>query len=743
MADSFFLFFAAALALSSCSLKLHEPAYKPQGIVIRSESQACLKQTGSTVERFLEGKAEVAEIDQFWSCLDLSVRYFLKNTSGEDPNSYKPRELANFVGKYFLNGVVIPDSLLARGMRLKQGLFSGRGDVLTRAEIEGLLRLFSGFASASKIIGPYMPLSPASLVARANSDEKIEEAMNALDLAGKSLSGAMEQGLGTYSMADLSSLLAELHVFFETQGWSAKWISSIEPYLPVVASLKGIVIAPPKTEMLPADWLRLFELAPRYYAIYLRYQLYFGGTDGPELKGNDLYQLVSLLDRGMPLLESSMRNRNVPVINTEELDDLLDRLEELKLLSYPKGQLREVLALVLKRALPDPESKGSMRVSLATLKELRVLYSYFTDGLREIDGAFRKELGDSEATYGQIQRMKAKQLFPGNRSSFTVFNNDSTRVAIADLRANVEHINVSFDPRARMAVVPVGGAVPMSRFHLQRMHYLRTLNKILLRAYGDSSREVINQRQILGMLSDLEPIFRLFKIDSADLKKAVPARLFEASLFLPSSDGQPSLKMNEAIELESLFLSVIERAPKAHHPLAKACRSEKGAVRPDCYREAFAANLTTAWSNVPGLAAALKAVPEEDRIDLLTQLDGFLRKGKTENSYVEGDTKSLLLMGYYIELLFFRFDQNRDRQIDEQECRLAFPLFRPFIAKKAEALGRKDPAEHFKIFTYILAHRKVPQSFWEKLGYLGWKDDNAFTIDRPGTVEVLSTLLAL
>ncbi len=339
-------------------------------------------------------------------------------------------------------------------------------------------------------------------------------------------------------------------------------------------------------------------------------------------------------------------------------------------------------------------------------------------------------------------RSKAKLLFAGEHSSFTVFNNEATKVALIDLRSSVEKINISFDPRARIAVVQANGALPLSRFHMQRMHYLRTLNKILLRAYGDSTREVISPKQIMGMLADLQPVFRLLKVDSSSFRKAAPARLFEASLFLPSSDGELSLKMSEAIELESLFLSVIERAPAAHKLLTRACRAGES-ISTDCYREAFSSRMTDTWSNVPGLARAMSALPEQERIEQLTQLDGFLRKGKTNKPYVVDDTKSLLLMGYYIDLLFFRFDVNHDGQIDEQEARPAFPLFRPFIAKKAEALGRKDPAEHFKIFTYILAHRKVPESFWDKLGFLGWKDDNAFSIDRPGTLDVLSTLLAM
>jgi hypothetical protein len=733
-----------SVSLFSCSLRFGDPQPEPVSLQAQLQGQDCLEGAGPILDRFFSGRSSNQEIDRFWGCLNQALASFSSHVDGRSQESYRPEELAAFVSRFFLANREVPSELLRSLMILKQALFSGSATEISKSELSEIGRMFGAFATASKILLPHMPITPEFLKERAAKGENVEPAILAIKESSAVLLTAFDGRLGNYALSDFEQLLRHTSRFFSSNGWNNSWIETPISYWSLLGPLKALLVSPPEDRILPDDWRIFVSVLPSYYSLYLRYDLDINAGFSL-LQGEKLLKLVSLLDELIPLLESSLNRRSDKLVKAEEIRNLLEEFRKRGWLPWPVKDSTELLNLALRRFLPDPASKGRLQISAVNLRELRNLYVYFTEGVRALEGGFRRELGHRNWETGTITRQRANSLFRSAGSRDTVFNNEITKVALRDLLRNLNEVNLAYSGPQKMVVIPNASEIRASFPHLQRLHYLRTANRILLRAYGNQRSGTITAAQTKTILREISPILNMLGVNAATLIRATDARFFEASLFLPSSDGKESLTMTEALELESLLLSVLAEAPNIHREIQRQCRSRGetigATVSASCFRLAFAHRIQWTWRGAPALAAVIAGMHQRDREEILEKIDGFLRKDRWGKPYDQNDTQSLLQIPYYMELLFFRYDKNRDNWISETEAKLAFPLFRSLIAQKAAELGRTDPAEHYKIFTYILARRKVPESLLEKLDYLNWQPETPYAIDRVGIIAVFSTLL--
>lgn len=726
--------------LSSCSLRINEPM-PPQERFEVNVGADCLTKSGNTLDRFFAGQSNPAEIDLFWNCLDTSIESFLKNTQGQDPNAYDPKELANFISKYFLQNSQIHPQLLEEFMSLKVALFGGNERKLSRQEIQQVRTLFSQFANASKKIAPHMPLSADKILQRIQSVEELEELITAVDETGEILTVTLANGLGSYPFQRLEGLLRQLEIYGSKNNGSMKWSRGIQAYLPIIKKLKSLTISPDPELIQREDWKRIADTGPQIYSLYLRFQLYFPSSK-PELFGKNLFRFSRLLDEALPILEKALLMRASPKVTEQEIQSILEELHQRKFFETSPQEIKEILALVLKRFLPDPNSKNPNEITLKNIEEFRIFYRYFVDGLHTISAVFEKNPNDSDLSTKTLTRRKAVAKLDELGDSFSIFPSESSKVVVADLKFLLQNVSLVHPLGKDIVVVRGPGDFPQSHGHLLTLFYYNTVNKFLIRAYGNQKQKSISEKQIRYLLNDLAPLLRLFNLSSSSLTKGISSRLFEASLFLPSSDRYTNLNHLEALELESLLFSVVKEAPNLHDAIQKYCRTRSEKVQPQCYREELSERISKSLRGVPLMGEALAQRDFRDRVEIIGNLDLFLRKSKIDTAYSEEDTRSILLTLYYIELLFYRFDKNENGVIENEEAKKAYPFFQNFIAEKANALGRTKPEEHYKIYTYILAKRKVPTTFFEKLDYLNWKPSNAFAIDRAGILDIFSTIIS-
>lgn len=733
-----------ALLLSSCTLKTNEQELKAPSLSVTSAQQGCLANSGSTISKFFDGEITEPELDYFWNCLTHSFQMFADNTRGTQQDYYAPEELAGFMSKYFLKGKSVPAPLLRQAMNLKKGVMGGSSERITRQELKDTVRLIKAFHEQSLKLRPYMPLGSDSILKRTLSDQELEFALQAFQSSMQEIGKALEGSIGTYSISDFNSLLVELKAFMY-EGQEKNWIDTTLAMAAVIGPAKSVFVAPPATEISQNDWPQFFYLVPRYFALYLR-SVYYFQTPKDYQHGAGLLIVEKVLNEGVDLIGKALENHPSGRVETEELDALLKSLDKVDLLPDDISRIRKILVLATTKIFPDPESR-KMQISKANLKGFRETYLYFTEGLHGLESVYRRELGDADYL---VRSMDRDDLLKYSTADFLkgTFNQDElSKEAVEDLRRSAREVRTIFPNAANVVFVPHKRKFPdLSYFHMAKMHLFRTINRLLLRTYGGSHS--ISENQIVEALRDMDPVLEFYKIDSKDLIQSVHPRLFEASLFLPSSDGLTNIKMTEALEMEALLISTIDRHAKIHEYIASKCKKRNDrngdpTIEPDCYRRQFTKQIKRYWDFIPGLADFTDNLSPSEQLNMFQKMDAFLRKGRTDAYYTKGDTKSFVLMPYYIELLFSRFDANNDNFFDEKEAKLAYPVFEPFIAEKANALGYTKEEQHYKIFTYILAKKTLPKSFLEKIDFLAWDKDGEFKTNRGDVVTIFATLLSL
>lgn len=744
MRSKLLLLLSCAL-FSSCTLKINEPEISPPTLSVTNVQQGCLANTGPTISRFLDGEIPESELNTFWTCLSRSFQMFADNTRGKNEDYYEPEELAEFMSKYFLEGKQVPAPLLKQAMNLKKGIMGGSSNKITRKELRDTVKIINALHEQSMKLLPFMPMSAKALEDKELSEDQLELALKTFETSMTEIGKSLEGSIGTYSFEEFNSLMRELKFFIYEKNSGKNWIDAAINIANALGPLKSMFVAPPAAQISQNDWPQFFYLVPKYYTLYLRANYHLHAPRDYD-HGYGLFAADRLASESVSLLELALNNHPEGKINENEIDDVLNSFEKFDFSKEDIKNYRNILVTIFTKIFPSSNAK-KFQITKESLTSFRTASTYLGEGLFALDSAYSRQLGAGDFFIRTMTKTEFLKLTEDDLLYGTNLQNDISRQAVRDILKSVSEIKTVAPNASNVAFVPnKKEEVKISFFHLAKLHILRTINALVLKAYSGSDK--LSEVQVQAVFNDLKPVFDLLKIDSSSIQQTIHPRLFEASLFLPSSDGDISITMNEALEFETLLVSTLDRHKKIHEFIVTKCSKKfdpdgNSIVEAECYRRKLTEQIKRFWDYIPGLADYMNAMPSKEQINMIKKMDTFLRKGRVNSPYTLSDTKSYVLMPYYIELLFSRFDKNLDGLIDEKEAKIAYPVFEPFIAEKANAMGYRTADDHYKIFTYILSHQTLPKTLFEKAGFYAWKKDAAFNIDRGNVVTIFSTLLSL
>lgn len=741
------------IALAGCSLRLNDPVEKTNVNV----SVGCLTGAGEKINAFAEGRASAAELDGFWNCAEKAFNTFYSHTEGSTTDAYKPEELGSFLSKYFLKGKPVPAGLMHEAMVLKQAVFGGRSDRLTKNELLSLLRVIKVGRRITMRLRPHMPIRHEQFVARRYSGEQFEEALAAFQEGMALLGETLKNSHGTYLVDNQDALLRELKEFLypENDG-KTHWVDNLTRWSRAMRPAKALFVAPPKDEIRPGDWQIVYRMAPRYYALYLRARFYGGGDAnlfrGPGLRFTE--QLFAEFGELFRLALEAQPNQEIP---SEAVDELIDAMGETGLLpgDLKPATLRAFTRVLFGKILGSA-ANDSYRINAQTLQQLSQHFYFGTEGLRAVEALARHHLNDERAFTGFVRVADAKKTPRSKLIEATAFQNELSEEAVDAVLKTVGDVRTIFPEGGAHVYIPDGMATaPLTFHHMTRLHLLRTLNRLLMQTYGKPGATELREKEFYAAVDDLFPIIRELGFADEETRLGLKDRLREASLFLPSSDGRQDLTMAEALELEALLWSAVSRAGVVHAKLATVCPTvgEDAKKRPHleikCVLNQFRKNGGDVWSYVPGFAAYFKGLSERDREALVDRFNRFLRKKEPAGgAFRQGNAQAFVLFPYYVELLFHRFDKNENGKLENAEADAAYPVFRPFLAEMAAKKGLTENQDHKALFAYIIKYRAIPSK--ENLGDLityGWHryvyGDPTFAADRGQVVEIFQLLIML
>lgn len=760
----------AILAFTGCSLRLND---QPEKQVLRVNLGGnCLGEAGIQLARFADGTAAAAELDRMWDCVDKSIAAFNAHTVGETADSHRAADIARFLSKYFLQGKEIPPGLLNEAMVLKQSLVGGRADSLTRRELTEILRLTKAGRQFTKRLRSFMPINYDTFVSRNYSKEEFEKAITEFQEASAEMGESLQKTQGSYSLDHFAVFFTELGNFLYPESKKEDlWINTMLQWSQALRPAKAIFISPPKDEIRQEDWATLYKMGPRYYSIYLRARFYSRGVDS-YFFGHDLLRLESLFDESIELLSQVVAQRPNGEISSEEIDELLLGLSQAGKMpgKISFDAARAAVKLIFGKLFKAEDTNDkSYKVTKENFAQLSRTFHFATEGLRGLEALYRDKLGDQNFAGGRLKANEVADYPVEKLLEATLAKDSSSRAAVESLAKSALEINTVFPGQAKRVALPRNGkAIPLSFAHLAKIHLFRSINRLVIATYAGPKANSLSEKQINAFLEDIFPILEDKTVNLLDKKskKDLDKRFFEASLFLPSSDGDKGLTMNEAIEFESLLFSTVFYADTVHLKMAKLCsvsletkdedrKNTAGFLKikfieitPACYREQWLKHPGEFWTAVPGLASYFQRLSSREREVFLERLENFLRKGRVNGPVNLGDSRAFVLLPYYVELLFHRFDANHDGLLENDEAEKAYPVFRPFLAEQARLKGKNDPNDHHAIYMYLLANRSLPSADkWSDALSFVWRrwvaGDKAFHADRGQVVEIFEKLLTL
>lgn len=691
------LFALLLVLLAGCS---NEGEKYGEGIQVESKvgATSCLTHFADHMTAYFDGRLAEKEIRSFWDCTAGAVDEFAKITTGSAGGEYTPEGLWSFLHKYFLVNQVVDSKLLRSVMEAKRVIVGGSTERVTKAELELLIGFLNEMKAVSVELNPHIRIITQT-EARA-TDEQLAAANSSIERALLRLSGWMTRRNQDYSFVQLREFFDGLARNSSTPETLLRWRDGV----PILAQAKAIAVGLPKESVAASQWQAFFLSAGTGYGLLLNWrygfqQDLFGAFPRPLMRDT--------LDRFADVLEQGVmaRQRLNSSIGLVEFDALFSLLEEQRLLGTIKATslssgLRWVVARLLSRTDVTrlPVNQG---IEMRHVKVLRDILNDWDD----------VSLFADRWPGGKPSQPRVREFAALLDSSWPLLVDAEGRVQFSSGGASA-----LYDPKSlhvlawqfmvvswlRDAFVPAGSI----EMEIQQMEI--------------AVKEVLPLIQSFGYLSEtgLDVYKRLQK---------------EADLFMPSSDGNLTIGIEEGTNFLSFLVSSYKAGEFWNSQVGVSCGQP---ADPHCFRDALFKSRDRTLESMPGLKQMFATKGLSDWQDFSKLVETTVMKGPAVKPWVTGDRVLFFMLLHYLESFVQRYDSDASGLISELESMFAFNVFQENLERLFSPLGM--PSEDVKpFFTFLL---KNGETYFNRYGgqieFIHWKlhpeewkyDSNRYTL---------------
>lgn len=679
----------------------------------------CMTQALDDFGRFFGGDSSGPVMLGATSCLEDSVALFGKKVRGENPNYYKPREVANFIQNQFLDpGVQIPDQLLTEIMRLKQLFVGGTTDQLTREELTALKNFVHDLGPLLADMAPEMKILSGNWPAKnlAHADAISQFAASETRIAQK-LQSEWPAFKAIYDLKNLQNLADGLHQAFPNNAKINSFQNAISKYLPLAIAAKNILLKDDQSILATGDWAKLLKRLPALLSRYLYYSYFLADTTSM-FWGIPLADFENLVHTLLDNLQAILTDRGQGISITE-LNNLADGLGTSQFLTgaFSASAIKTVIPIAVHRFLTTPSDR------LAGKPESTLSTTCLTNLRTELDAMFSVQetlntyvQGNPTPSHAQLRA--AFQNTTGPQQEFS--------------RILQSPNSFASDDQGRM-FIDVASEIPYTVKSLQRLNIVRTLVRFAFRSYAKDATRVsalsnVTQDEVLtDVFGELKPFLVQANLIDASNTTFAKSRFIEANLFTPTANGDKNLDFYEASGIGLMIWSGLslndgfEPAMNAHCSKGGTLATYDVACSMDQIRQNIPSNATS----LPRLVSVFQTLPAAQINTTLTQMlkaAGWVPTG--DNTAKMADLSLVPHVLQYVESIYRRWDTNKDNIIDKNEAMVAEPTFRPLLA---DLSGQTDPGTLRAAFAYILVYKKNPaDNIWDFLVFMN--DESKWTI---------------
>ncbi|MDG0816151.1 hypothetical protein [Bdellovibrio svalbardensis] len=630
----------------------------------------------------------------------------------------------------------VSDDLVVEGMKIKQLLFGGSKDSFTTNDFNTARLKVSRLKVLIERFMPYWPIYgkewDTSLYTSEEAQKFFMESQFILEATGRELGVLVE---GSYDLKDLVKLAKAFEDIYPPKDPQSSLTKAAEKYVPTLIDMKKIILGGETGSLEKGNWSFLLGFGARIYTDLLYYEYFLKDVkwDKPEPLGN----LSVLVNQSLNIFKDLIQVKENNKITRAELSIIAKDLIQLDLL--PKGvdqvAADQVIKIMVNNVLVRPDHRiDGMIPNAINFESIEVL---------------RKELQvwlDTEYFIAKIsENWKPNEGLSPEDLLATIQKGQKTKGISEALADGLKEFALVVDSPVPLTLDSEGRLVISNKVKLvynqqslQQLNVNRALSRIAIRSFANDldriySYKGVNLAEVQGAFKDLKIVFVQMGLLDKKNDTFGDSRFRDANLFTPHADGNSLASFQEMTDLVGMIWSGLKINTYLKKELRDDCLTNQEdpqdgtLVKVECARKSYKKAMADYMLATPEYLRFMKAAEKNDELDgYLTNI--FKTAGYVPNSKKTvrwGDLSLAPQAVQYIEMLFARYDKNKDGYITTGEALKAYTMFKGLLLEfaadqiKSGSITEDDlPA----IFCFMLYYGKPPETMKEKLVFFfKWK----------------------
>lgn len=723
-----------------CGLKFGEKV-KPTDVV-EFKSGSCLSDSNKITQNFFKGEADDLQVGMAVDCYSNVIETFRDNVRGSDPESFTPEEIQVFLKNNFLkeSDFDLSLTLVQELMKIKVVIAGGTRFRVTLKELSALSEALRTIKSDIVSFNPVMPIA----VGWDNIETHTVVADNARLQAEFTVKGQIftenlikiakifKFSHLNYRFDELYDLVLEILKSNRSESKTINRMTELKPF-----AVKAAQILIDERKILdPSTWPRLLNAVGNGYMAYRRYDLLVKGSETENLGLDELTMERLVLDLH-PALESLIQAKPLHKISGAEIRELLTESKIIfnkNLLDSPKiakwvqkildlKLFNQLLNLLWSHVLNEPVQ----RLRGQSTDELDVVA--LSTIAKELSFLFRSQ----SHVYRMFEKFKLQGKSPTRSEIKSYFQNiiehhREPQFDADDYRYASEHIqmfesvaNFNFDENGYLKIFDPSNMSVDTVYtvkDVETSNYARAGSRLLIQAFSRDLESALvikslSKQDAFDGWDLARPIVVELEIVDADNLTFMSSRFREADLFISSSNGDDVGQFTEVHDIVLHIYSGQKRSETLKNDLVQKLFP---GTDPESYKSGdsvdeaqlinFYVTAENGFQSLPKYKELLTNQTAEMPKMALSLLKAAGHSPNPEKVVKFGDLNLYPHVTQYIEMLFLKFDTNRDGILDKFEAVAAYPTFQKTVGDVLEKLGVgsifPQPERRMGIFLYLL-----------------------------------------
>ncbi|MEN0058525.1 MAG: hypothetical protein AAGB31_06800 [Bdellovibrio sp.] len=534
---------------------------------------------------------------------------------------------------------------------------------------------------------------------------------------------------GSYDLNDLLLLAREVETLYPVAAENLTAV--VQKYLPLVVDVKNMILGGEDSSLHREGWSAMLKFVARLYADGLYYNYFINGQEMNQPQ--TLRSLSVFANQSLDIAHDLIAQKPSQKFTVAELSRIGQHLVTMDIL--PKGfsqeVLKQLLEVLVNNIMVDPAKRLAGHVphalSFESVEVVRSELQVWLDVQKMVVG-WKKQNGGRGWSVTALREMLQKEKT--GASDFLVQGIEEMTLSL------LAAVPMTVDKEGLLEI-----STDLKRVYnlqsLSQLNISRALSRLLLRSFTGDLQRLRNYQGVT--LAEAEAAFAKLKPVVVELGLIQPSnisfissRFREANIFMPHADGNTLASYSELADLVTMINSGMHLDTLLRPSLLKSCFKEgervtnESRVKLSCVRSAYKEAMPKVMGATPEYVDYLKKSSKDEWAYYMNNI--FKAAGYLPRDDGRALVEHIALVPHviqYIEMMYARFDSNRDGYISTSEAVKAFPAFKGILMELAQEQlqdGSLKEGDLLDLFTYILRYGKPPETLWEKAHFaLRWR----------------------